>query len=173
MSKNNETKSSAMTKKAEPVEKYTGKTEEKVKPALPKWKKGDPTHGHSDYNLYGINGLWREKGCNELGGMKVRVYFTEKADGVIGKRNEKHTVVLTGTHEAGVTDLNMKALQKIGAKSRKHALELSRHPSTWSTKAKTIVEKMAAEKAKAEAEAKKAAEEEAKVEDKVEIPKKV
>tara|TARA_R100000152_G_C6733933_1_gene158306 strand:- start:342 stop:842 length:501 start_codon:yes stop_codon:yes gene_type:complete len=159
MSTNKKTKS-----KTTKAEKTTKKEEKKEVPPIPKWSEGDATHGHSKYNLYGINGLWREKGCQEIGGMQVRIYLTENADAPISNRPDKHTVVLTGTHEKGVKDLNIASLQKTGATSRKKALELARHPSTWSTKAKTIVEKMAEDKAKAEAEAKEA-EEKAKAEE--------
>jgi len=143
--------------------KSESKTTEDEKP-IPKWSKGDTeTHGHSNVDLYGIRGLWREKGCQEIGGMQVRIYLTEASDEPICNRPDKHTVVITGTHEKGAKDLKMKILQKHGATSRKKALELARHPATWSNKAQKIVEKLAEAKAKAEEEAKATAEAETEV----------
>ena len=129
-------------------------TDETEAVPLPSWNKGDTaTHGHSEYDLFGVNGLWREKGCNEIGGMKVRIYLSARADAPICNRPDKHTVVITGVHEGGETDINVSKLQKHGAANRKEALKLARHPASWSKKAQVIVDKIAEAKAKAEEEA--------------------
>ena len=131
------------------------KAEEKTPEPKPQWAQGDQTHGHGEYDLYGIAGLIREKGCREIGMMQTRIYLSSRADPPICNRGDKYTVVLTGTHEKASTDLNMDRLQKVGAADRKAAMSLARHPSEWSTKAQTIVAKIAAEK-----EAKEAAKQE-------------
>jgi len=137
--------------------KTTKQAEEEKSEPKQQWSEGDQTHGHGEYDLYGIAGLIREKGCREIGMMQTRIYLTSRADPPICNRGEKYTVVLTGTHEKGVTDLNMDRLQKTGAADRRAAMDLARHPAQWSTKAQTIVAKIAAEK-----EAKEAAKEEEK-----------
>ena len=143
------------------IQETPAEEEETPKPV---WEQGGATHGHSSYNLYGVNGLIREKGCREIGGLQVRIYRTENADEPICNRasaDEKYTVVITGTHEGGQGDLDVSRLQKHGTKSRADAMKAARHPSGWSKKAQTIVDKMEAEaKAKAEeAEAKAEAKE--------------
>lgn len=143
-----------MSKKTESKETESKVDTETEAVPLPSWNKGDTaTHGHSEYDLFGVNGLWREKGCNEIGGMKVRIYLTARADAPICNRPDKHTVVITGVHESGIVDLNVSKLQKHGAANRKEALKLARHPATWSKKAQIIVDKIAEAKAKAEEEA--------------------
>ena len=150
-------------KKSEKTKKSKAKAEKaEEKPSEPKrkWQSAeDDTHGNGEYDLYGFKGLIREKGCRQIGGMQVRGYLTAGADAPIGNRSEKYTIVLTGTHEKGVTDLNMDRLQKTGAPSRKEMLILCRNPASWSSKAQTIVQKLADEKAKKEKEATEAKEE--------------
>ena len=149
--------------KSEKTTKSKAKAEQaEEKPSEPKrkWKSAeDDTHGNGEYDLFGIKGLIREKGCRQIGGMQVRGYLTTRADAPIGNRSEKYTIVLTGTHEKGVTDLNMDRLQKTGAPNRKEMLILCRDPAKWSSKARTIVQKLADEAAKKEKEAEKAKEE--------------
>ena len=128
------------TEKTTKTNKAKAETPEKEPVPKRKWKSSeDDTHGNGEYDLFGIKGLFREKGCREIGGMQVRGYLTSRADAPISKRSEKYTIVLTGTHEQGRKDLNMDRLQKTGAKNRKECLDLCRHPAQWSSKAKTIV----------------------------------
>ena len=155
-------------------EKNTETKAKEEKPETPKVKwaeMSDDTHGNGEYDLYGIKGLWREKGCREIGGMQVRVYLTSRAEAPLCNRAEKYTIVLTGVHEKAITDLNMNSLQKTGADTRKTALNLARHPAStgWSSKAVAIVERMEKEAAKKEAEEKAAAEDAKKTESEAEV----
>ena len=154
-------------KKTTKVTKET-KVEEPEVPKV-KWStNGDTTHGHKGYNLFGVSGLIREKGCREIGGMMTRIYHTSTSDAPLSNRatdDEKWTVVLTGTHEAGNAKLDVTRCSKHGVKSRKLAMIAARHPSAWSKKARQIVEKIAKDKIaqeKAAEEAKAKAKEETK-----------
>ena len=102
------------------------------------WVEGDSTHGGRGRNIVGKEGCIREKGCRELGGVKVAIFDTEVAFPKRLSDNEKWTVVITGLGANG---------PKHGTKTRAEAMKAARYPSVWSKKCATIAKKVVDEKA--------------------------
>ena len=111
---------------------------------VPNWVEGDTTHGGRGRNIVGKVGCIREKGCRELGGVKVAIFETAVAFPKRLSDNEKWTVVITGLGENG---------PRTGTKTRAEAMKAARYPSTWSKKCATIAKKVADAKATKEADA--------------------
>jgi len=121
-------------------------TQEETQVETTKWAEGDQTHGARGFNVKGLEGCIRVKGCRELGGIEVAIFETDVAFPHRSAKG-KWTVKVVGLGDNG---------PMFNTKTRKEAMAAARYPSVWSPKCAKIVEKIAqakvdAEEAKAQA----------------------